>query len=148
MIKKQIILVLGLGIFSLASDAQNAATDSTGHKVYDFVEISPEYPGGNEAMYKYLADHIIYPRDARQNGVQGTVFIKFVVEVDGTIQDASIIRSVCPSIDSTALAVVRGMPRWKPGSQQGKTVAVNYTLPIKFVLDSGKKGKKEKNHIP
>lgn len=103
-------------------------------KVFFIVEDMPEFPGGELALRKYIANHVKYPVIAQENGVQGKVYVTFVVGKDGSINNARIARGVDPSLDKEALRVVNGLPRWKPGKQRGKPVNVSYTVPINFVL--------------
>ncbi len=103
--------------------------------VFQVVEQQPEFPGGLQALYKYLADNINYPRVSRENGSQGRVFIRFVVNTDGSIQDAEVIRSSGDVyLDREAVRVVSGMPKWSPGMQSGKAVRVYFTVPVLFKL--------------
>ncbi len=97
-------------------------------------EEMPSFPGGQEALMKYLAGRITYPEDAEENGIQGAVFISFVVERDGGITDVKTLRGIGGGCDEEAVRVVRGMPKWQPGKQNGKLVRVRYTLPIRFKL--------------
>ena len=103
-------------------------------KVYDFLEQMPEYPGGVKNLYKYLGDNIKYPRMARDNGIEGTVYIKFVVDDKGAVSQAHVVRSIGAGCDEEALRVVKEMPNWTPGRQNGKPAAVWYTDPVKFTL--------------
>ena len=103
-------------------------------KVFDVVEEMPSFPGGQGALMSYLASNIKYPVVAQENGVQGRVIISFVVERDGSISDVKVARSVDPSLDREAQRVVKSMPRWTPGKQNGQTVRVKYTVPVVFRL--------------
>ena len=103
--------------------------------IYDVVEVMPEYPGGLEAMGKYLSENISYPEEAKDKNIKGRVFISFVVEKDGSVTDVMLMRGIGEPCDSEALRVVRAMPNWKPGMQDGKPVRVHYVLPILFKLD-------------
>lgn len=99
-------------------------------------ENMPEFPGGQQAMLNYLKQHIVYPEDARQQGVQGRTIVQFVVEKDGSIANIEVVRtSGNKSLDKEAFRVVKSMPKWKPGSQRGKIVRVRYTLPVSFKLN-------------
>ncbi|MBN2635858.1 MAG: energy transducer TonB [Prolixibacteraceae bacterium] len=104
------------------------------NKVFFIVEEMPEFPGGDAARAKWLADNINYPRIAQENGIQGKVYISFVVGKDGSISNATVARGVDPSLDQEALRVVNQMPNWKPGRQRGEPVNVSFTVPINFVL--------------
>ena len=103
-------------------------------KVFDVVEEMPSFPGGNGALMSYLNGNTKYPVVAQENGVQGKVIISFVVERDGSISDVRVARSVDPSLDREAQRVVKSMPRWKPGKQNGSAVRVKYTVPVVFRL--------------
>ena len=103
-------------------------------KVFDVVEEMPSFPGGNGALMSYLNGNTKYPVVAQENGVQGKVIISFVVERDGSISDVRVARSVDPSLDREAQRVVKSMPRWTPGKQNGQTVRVKYTVPVVFRL--------------
>ncbi len=103
-------------------------------KVFDVVEEMPSFPGGQGALMSYLYSNTKYPVVAQENGVQGRVIISFVVERDGSISDVKVARSVDPSLDREAQRVVKSMPRWSPGKQNGSTVRVKYTVPVVFRL--------------
>lgn len=105
---------------------------------FTIVEEMPEFPGGKEAMMKYLGNKIQYPKEATENGIEGTVFIAFVVEADGSISNVNMLRGIGGGCNEEALRVVKGMPNWKPGKQRGKEVRVKYNLPIRFKLTSVK----------
>lgn len=104
------------------------------NKVFDFVEQQPLFPGGPAALMKYLSEHTKYPVVAQENGVQGRVTVQFVVEKDGSISDVHVLRGVDPSLDKEAVRVVKSMPRWTPGKQNGINVRVNYRVPVLFRL--------------
>ncbi len=103
-------------------------------EVFFIVEDMPEFPGGELALRKYIANAIKYPVIAQENGIQGKVYVTFVVGKDGKVSNAAIARGVDPSLDKEALRVVNQLPKWKPGKQRGKAVNVSYTVPINFVL--------------
>ena len=103
-------------------------------KVFDVVEEMHSFPGGQGALMQYLASNIKYPVVAQENGVQGRVIVSFVVERDGSMSDVKVARSVDPSLDREAQRVVKSMPRWSPGKQNGSTVRVKYTVPVVFRL--------------
>ena len=103
-------------------------------QVFFIVEDMPEFPGGELALRKYIGNSIKYPVIAQENGIQGKVYVTFVVGKDGSVSNASIARGVDPSLDKEALRVVNSLPKWKPGKQRGKPVNVSYTVPINFVL--------------
>ena len=103
-------------------------------KVFDVVEEMPQFPGGNSALMEYLGKNIKYPVVAEENGIQGRVVCTFVVERDGSITDVKVVRGVDSSLDKEAVRVVKSMPRWIPGKQNGSAVRVKYTLPVTFKL--------------
>ena len=103
-------------------------------KIFTVVEQMPMFPGGDAALMGYLRDNIHYPTVAAENGVQGRVVVGFVVERDGSITDVKVLRSVDPSLDREAMRVVKSMPRWTPGKQNGSAVRVKYQVPVTFRL--------------
>lgn len=98
------------------------------------IEEKPEFPGGNDAMMVWVNKNVKYPEIAKENGVQGKVFIQFVIGKDGKVSDVQVIRGVDPSLDKEAVRVIQSMPAWKPGKQRGKPVKVSFQLPINFKL--------------
>ena len=103
-------------------------------KIFTVVEQMPMYPGGDGALMGYLRDNIHYPTVAAENGVQGRVVVGFVIERDGSITDVKILRGVDPSLDREAMRVVKNMPKWTPGKQNGSAVRVKYQVPVSFRL--------------
>ena len=103
-------------------------------KIFTVVEQMPMFPGGDGALMGYLSQNIHYPTIAAENGVQGRVVVGFVVERDGSITDVNILRGVDPSLDKEAMRVVRSMPKWTPGKQNGSAVRVKYQVPVSFRL--------------
>ncbi len=97
-------------------------------------EVMPEFPGGLSALYEFLKDNVNYPDFAKQVGIQGTVYLCFVIEKDGFISNVEILRGIGGRCDEEAVRVVKSMPPWKPGRQMGRPVRVAYKLPIKFTL--------------
>jgi protein TonB len=103
--------------------------------IFVVVESMPEFPGGAQAMMRYIAENIKYPVIAQENGIQGRVICQFVVEKDGKVSDIQVVRSSGEaSLDKEAQRVIGSMPKWKPGKQRGKPVRVKYTLPVNFRL--------------
>ena len=103
-------------------------------EIFMVVEQMPEFPGGQAELFKYISQNIKYPPIAKENGIQGKVFIQFVVGKDGSINNVTVLRGVDPSLDKEAVRVVKNMPKWKPGKQRGKPVYVRYQVPINFKL--------------
>jgi protein TonB len=112
--------------------------------VYGIVEKMPEFPGSDTALYRFLADNIHYPDSAKKAGIQGTVYIKFVVKEDGSLTDIRLLRGIGGGCDEEALRVLKSMPKWIPGKNNNKPVRVACTLPIKFILK--KSGSSEIGH--
>ena len=104
------------------------------NKVFDVVEQMPSFPGGPSALRAYLSSHVKYPAVAEENGIQGRVTVQFVVEKDGSVTDVKTMKSVDPSLDREAERVVRSMPKWIPGKQNGSAVRVKYFVPVVFRL--------------
>ena len=123
--------------------AINVAMQAPGQKEIDkdesvifiAVEESPEFPGGYQALLKYLNQNIKYPTIAAENGVKGKVTVNFVVNSDGTITAARVLRGVDAALDKEALRLINSMPKWKPGRQAGRAVRVSFSVPINFVLE-------------
>ena len=120
------------------AEQQQEVVANTNDTVYDgmehMAEVDPEFPGGVEALYKYLAQNIHYPEQAKKEQIQGRVFVNFVVGKDGSITDAVVKRGIGGGCDEEALRVVNAMPKWTPGKVRGENVRVNYYLPINFKL--------------
>lgn len=103
-------------------------------EIFTVVEENPMFPGGDEARMKYLQENIKYPQMARESGIQGTVYVTFVVEPSGSISNIKILRGIGGGCDEEAIRVVNQMPKWVPGKQRGKSVRVQFNMPIRFVL--------------
>ncbi len=108
-----------------------------GETIFSVVENQPEFPGGIQEMYKFLAQNIKYPEAAAKAKVSGKVFVNFVVTTEGEIRDITILKGIGFGADQEAIRMVKNMPRWKPGMQSGKAVNVRYNLPISFQIDGG-----------
>lgn len=103
-------------------------------EIFMVVEQMPEFPGGQAALFKYISENVKYPQIAKENGIQGKVYVQFVVGKTGAITDVRILRGVDASLDKEAMRVVASMPPWTPGKQRGKPVFVRYQVPINFRL--------------
>jgi protein TonB len=106
------------------------------NQVYTFVEQNAEFPGGTEAMYKFINKNVKYPAQARRMGTEGRVFVGFVINKDGSIVDVGIVKGISAECDKEAMRVVQMMPPWKAGKQNGKAVRVKFILPINFKLSN------------
>lgn len=103
-------------------------------EIFSVVEESPDFPGGDAARIRFLQEKIRYPQIARESGIQGTVYVTFVVEKDGSVTDVRILRGIGGGCDEEAIRVIKSMPKWKVGKQRGKPVRVQFNMPIKFTL--------------
>lgn len=103
-------------------------------EIFTIVEKQPSYPGGDKARVEFINKNIKYPTIAQESGIQGTVYVSFVVNKDGKIVDVQVVRGVHQSLDNEAIRVVKAMPPWVPGEQRGKPVRARFTLPIRFTL--------------
>jgi protein TonB len=111
-----------------------APVEEEDNVVFQVVETMPAFPGGDQALFKFLGENVKYPVIAQENGIQGRVICQFVVNKDGSIVDVEVVRPVDPSLDKEAIRVIKSMPNWSPGKQRGKSVRVKYTLPVNFKL--------------
>ena len=109
---------------------------TSSEKTFDVVEQMPQFPGGPATMMEFLKENIRYPEEAQKKGLQGRVVVSFIVRKDGSIDNCHVARSVDPLLDAEAVRVIRSMPNWTPGMQDGKAVAVRYNVPVSFRLDA------------
>lgn len=136
--KFKLLSLIALFCWSLPSFAQQKPMEQIDKDgVYFYVDQMPGFPGGQEAMQRYLQANVRYPVKAQKKGVSGRVLIQFVVREDGTLSDFKIVRPVHSDLDAEALRVVQSMPKWTPGVEKGKAVPVRYTIPISFNLTAG-----------
>lgn len=127
----KVALMMLVLLFSFTtSTAQTKKNDM----VFDVVEVMPQFPGGQIAMLQYLMKNIKYPEQAVKEGIQGRVTVRFIVEKDGSISDVKPVLSVHPLLNKEAVRVVKSMPKWTPGKQNGKPVRVRFNLPVMFKL--------------
>jgi protein TonB len=124
----------GTGDIELPTEGDGKEEVEAPQQIFTIVEQMPEFPGGEEELFKYLGKNIKYPSMARENGITGTVYVTFVVEGNGEISDVKKLRGIGGGCDEEAMRVVKAMPSWKAGKQNGKSVRVQYNLPIKFTL--------------
>ncbi|MBK6950547.1 MAG: energy transducer TonB [Crocinitomicaceae bacterium] len=128
---------LTLLIFTSIGISVSAQQDTVKEEmIYDMPEIMPEFIGGADALEDFIKKNIVYPPDAKAKGIQGKVYIQFVVEKDGTVTNEVVRRGVNPLLDAEALRVAKLLPAFKPGTMRGKKVRVRYTLPIVFSLSA------------
>ena len=103
-------------------------------EIFQIVEEMPAFPGGEQKLMEYVGKNIKYPQIARESGIQGRVFVGFVVEPDGSVSNVKLLRGIGGGCDEEAMRVIKNMPKWKPGKQRGKAVRVSYQIPVMFRL--------------
>lgn len=113
------------------------AEEEKEEEVFVFVEENPSYPGGDEARIKFLSANIKYPDIAKEGNIQGTVYVTFVVEKDGSVSNVKVLRGIGGGCDEEAVNVIKKMPKWSPGKQRGRAVRAQFNMPIKFTLSGG-----------
>jgi TonB family protein len=113
------------------SDSSNSL-DEEDNYVYDEADVMPQFPGGQEALRRYISSNVRYPKMAFENGVDGKVVVAFVVERDGSITGANAVVKADPLLNKEAIRLIMNMPRWKPGIQNGKPIRVKTTVPVVF----------------
>jgi len=138
---KPLIILSFLGLTTAFAQAQTSdsivskpaiSTPAQGDGPYMVVEQMPEYEGGQVELFNFIGKSLRYPIEAMQRGISGTVMVKFIVSKTGDVKEATILKSVCESLDKEALRVVNSMPKWKPGMQKGSPVDVWFTLPVRY----------------
>ena len=142
---KKVLLMSLMAMFCLTSvSAQKTVVAKKNQKVYEqkddqkvfeIVEKMPEFPGGMEALFSFFSNNVHYPDDAKEQGVEGRVMVKFVVEKDGSLSGVEVVQKASPSLDAEAMRVVKAMPNWTPGKQRGRAVRVRFTIPVTFRLN-------------
>lgn len=138
----QLIVPIILALFASFQTVQAQQEEAQSDQVFMMVEEMPQFPGGEKALREFITSNIRYPKEAQENGIQGRVYVTFVIDTLGSVVDAKIARGVDPSLDREALRVVRELPKWQPGKQRGELVKVAYTVPISFALEGGEKSPK------
>lgn len=123
------------GSLLLNQTNNNNLIEDDGIELITAVEKSPEFPGGFEALIKYLDDNVRYPDEALEDAIEGKVIVRFDVNKDGSISNITIVRSLQTLLDAEAVRVINTMPKWKPGTQRGKPIKVGFTLPVNFSLN-------------
>ncbi|MDR1763801.1 MAG: energy transducer TonB [Dysgonamonadaceae bacterium] len=117
---------------------QKVVVEATKEAIYQHVEQMPQFPGGDKELMKWLSDNLEYPVIAQENGVQGVVTVRFVVKPDGSVSDVQVVKSLDASCDKEATRVIKKMPKWIPGKQNGTAVSVYYNLPVRFRLQDAR----------
>lgn len=120
---------------SLYIEPEEKEEDTTDENyIFSIVETMPQFPGGDSAVMEFIKNNLIYPENAKENGVQGKVIVSFVVETDGSISEVTVVRGIDPELDAEAIRLIKSMPKWAPGTQRGKPVRVKYQIPVRFQL--------------
>ena len=135
---KRFLLLLSAIFLTNIAFCQNEVKVSDDDAIFFVVEVQPEFPGGMDSMYAFIQKNLIYPEKAKAEGIEGRVFITFTIEKDGSVSNVKILRGIGGGCDEVAKEVVEKMPKWKPGTQRGKPVRVQFNLPIKFELPKDK----------
>ena len=129
---KKLILLVALAVLcSTSAMAQIVVVDE---EIFLVVENEPEFPGGEDSLYAYIARNIKYPEAAKKEKIEGRVFVTFVIEKDGQVSSAKILRDIGGGYGEEAIRVVKNMPKWKPGTQRGNPVRFQFNLPVSFML--------------
>ncbi len=130
------LLFISFFAFSKCVNAQNAAsTNNSTQEIFTYVEQMPQFVGGQNAMAKFISTHLIYPKKAKKKHTEGKVIVRFIVSETGTVEKVEVLKGIGNGCDEAAKKVVKKMPDWTPGKQNGKAVAVYFTLPISFKLN-------------
>lgn len=137
-----------MGLLILIIDNGEVVAQNNKDSIYvaDSVDTQPEYPGGKAELYKYLGNNIRYPKEAQDKFIQGKVYAKFVINVDGSIGEVKIVRSVHKLLDDETVRVIKTMPNWIPAEHKGQKVAVWYKLPINYKISGNRVKKKNKKN--
>ncbi len=143
---RKVETVVGIPEVKIKEVKVDETEQSTSDAIFQVVEEAPEFPGGMQACMVFLAKNIKYPVEAQKAGTEGRVIVQFVVGRDGSIRNPKVVRGVSPELDAEAIRVVSMMPKWNPGKQRGKAVAVNFALPIMFRLSTLEPKKEEMPH--
>ena len=144
--KSIIFFIISLFVVSsvFAQNDNSKKDKSEKENVYTVVEEMPKYIGGEDARITFLINNINYPKSAKEAGIQGTVYVTFVINTEGDVVDVKVLRGIGGGCDEEAIRVVSLMPKWIPGRQSGKVVNVQYNMPIKFTLTENEKKKNKK----
>jgi protein TonB len=135
---KRLALLLSAIFLTNMAFCQEEKKVSIDDEVFVVVEEQAEFPGGLDSMYAYIHKNLKYPELAKEKGIEGRVFVSFIIEKDGSISNVKILRGIGGGCDEAAVEMIKNMPKWKPGTQRGKPVRVQFNLPIKFELEKDK----------
>lgn len=132
------LLFLSAFLFALSFGAFAQEEVKVEEEVFVVVEEQAEFPGGLDSMYAYIQKNLVYPEKAKAEGIEGRVFVSFIIEKDGSISNILVKRAIGGGCEEAAVEMIKNMPKWKPGKQRGKPVRFQYVLPIKFELPKDK----------
>ncbi|MBQ5891053.1 MAG: energy transducer TonB [Bacteroidales bacterium] len=135
---KRFLLLLSAIFLTNIAFCQNEVKVSDDDAIFFVVEVQPEFPGGMDSMYAYIVKNLKYPEAAKEKGIEGRVFVSFIIEKDGSISNILIKRAIGGGCEEAAVEMIKNMPKWKPGKQRGKPVRFQFVLPIKFELPKDK----------
>ena len=135
---KRFLLLLSAILLTNIAFCQEETKTSGDEPVFVIVEEQAEFPGGLDSMYAYIQKNLVYPEKAKAEGIEGRVFVQFVIEKDGSISNILIKRAIGGGCEEAVVEMIKNMPKWKPGKQRGKPVRCQFTLPIKFELPKDK----------
>lgn len=132
---KQLLLIITLFFLSSGAIAQNVEPDTTKEEIFTYVEQMPSFPGGEQAMYQYIKENLRYPEEAMEEGIEGRVYVRFIVSATGAIKNVECMKAADTSLKAEAIRLISSMPLWISGKQNGRAVSVYFTLPISFKLE-------------
>ena len=135
---KRFLLLLSAILLTNIAFCQEETKTSGDEPVFVIVEEQAEFPGGLDSMYAYIQKNLVYPEKAKAEGIEGRVFVQFVIEKDGSISNILIKRAIGGGCEEAVVEMIKNMPKWKPGKQRGKPVRFQFVLPIKFELPKDK----------
>lgn len=135
---KRLALLLSAIFLTNMAFCQEEKKVSVDDEVFVIVEEQAEFPGGLDSMYAYIVKNLKYPEAAKEKGIEGRVFVSFIIEKDGSISNVKILRGIGGGCDEAAKEMVEKMPKWKPGTQKGKPIRCQFNLPINFELSKDK----------
>lgn len=135
---KRFLLLLSAIFLTNMAFCQEEKKVSGDEPVFVVVEEQAEFPGGLDSMYAYIQKNLVYPEKAKAEGIEGRVFVSFIIEKDGSISNILIKRAIGGGCEEAVVEMIKNMPKWKPGKQRGKPVRFQFTLPIKFELPKDK----------
>lgn len=135
---KRLALLLSAIFLTNMAFCQEEKKASVDDEVFVIVEEQAEFPGGMDSMYAYIVKNLKYPEAAKEKGIEGRVYVQFVIEKDGSISNVKILRGIGGGCEEAAVEMIKNMPKWKPGKQRGKPVRCQFNLPINFELPKNK----------